>query len=158
MRAAVFALVLLGCSLPDSMIGARDAEAIPDGSDGGDAQVCPGGKASTSCIPYGDPCGSGGYRYGCYSGTCATGDVGACTLIGANAIAEYAETCCERLACVRAGSADDAQCRAKYDSGALEAWQCPWSAGKSPARAPGRCTLFATPTSDAARVNYCCAD
>lgn len=131
MRLGVIALVLVGCSSPAlDMPPRRDAAAAPEDDDAGgeldagaDAIAC---TPSSASLAYGKAC-DGGWLYGNYGGTCPRGDVGACAVLSADAIGNYAESCCARLACVRVDSPTGDQCRAQHDSGAWEGWMCPSS-------------------------------
>lgn len=128
MRIVVLALVLVGCSSPATEAPSRsDAAAVAEEDAGleldagADALPCTPAPAS---LPYGTAC-DGGYLYGSYGGTCPRGDVGTCTVLSADAIGNYAEACCERLACVRVDHPTGDQCVREHDSGAWEGWACP---------------------------------
>lgn len=150
-------LLLVACSSPAEapptpVDAGRDTGAVEDEDAGIDAALAC--TPATSCFPY-NPAGPGkgistcatGHLYGCYGARCPTGEVGACTVAYADGIDNYAEACCEELACVRAERPGDGQCAEAFDGGAFEAWTCP-----SDAKPKGTCKpLFS------GALLYCCA-
>lgn len=126
MRLGVIALVLVGCSSPVQEASPPDAS--PPVEDDAGAPFEPDAAMectpASSSLPYGKAC-DGGYVYGSYGGRCPRGDVGACRVLREDGIGNYAEACCERLACVRVDAPTGDQCRAKHDGGAWEGWTCP---------------------------------
>jgi hypothetical protein len=152
-RRGLLALVLLACGEsavvppeePDAAISPVDAEVPPDAAV--TPADCPGGDASTTCVPIAES--DGGFRYGCYTGSCPVGDTGSCRII-ATQPRGYVEVLCGRAACTRIAFSDVRAC------GDATAWQCPWSKGKALAVAPGTCTAWLDPLPDTRGVVFCC--
>lgn len=157
-------VVVAGCSTsadpgrPDASAPPEDAtvEAGPDGPEPIDAGAC---VVTESCAPVAEPC-DGGFRYGCYGGSCPTGDVGACRVLSYNATtSRYGEACCERQACTREQGPLDLQCLENPDGGAAlepvaagKGWTCP--AGVKP---PGTCRAYGLPAPTQGKPgDYCC--
>jgi hypothetical protein len=124
-------VALVGCSSPPPAVveleptdsGAvvePDAEPSDAGAPRGEACI-----EAQATVVLETPCDGGGFLYGSYGGTCPAGDVGKCRVIFADGIGNYAEACCEHLACVRTRAALDQQCDKAFDGGLPDGWNCP---------------------------------
>lgn len=147
----LWAVVIVGCSSTETATP-RDAGSPPppDATVEDDAAVDDAGTPipcteAQAGFATGAKC-DGGYVYSVYGGTCPAGEMGACTVLKADSIGNYAEACCEKLACARAEAPTTLQCARKYDSGSRRGWICP--KGQKP---PGTCEPL---NGD----DYCCVE
>lgn len=136
---------------------APPADAGPDTAMPIAARTCPAEPVSPACAPVANPC-DGGQRYACYGGVCPNGNVGACVVDFDLPLAQYAEVCCENVACVRSAFRDE-RCVQYFDAGPMTGWDCPRLNGTTLAKAPGTCFAHgALPAADAGATSseYCC--
>lgn len=159
MKMRILVVVLLaGCSTasvsvdrPDAAAPVEDAD-VPDApEDTGVPTVCTSANRSESCVALETAC-DGGVRYGCYGGTCPSGDAGACSIISENTTTtRYTETCCERSACTR-GVLIGQQC-AERDAARKRGWICPGGLKPPDADCTGNGAPLPAPGE---RGEYCC--